>query len=86
MTYTCSICHEENHVNRVHCKACGTIPARYSPLAKPAKNVISDTELYAAWDTGYITVHVAFGCERQDIGHTAKRLLRTVPMDYYAEV
>lgn len=75
-TYTCSICHEVNHSARLHCKACGTIPKQYSPIAKPAK------------ETGdyFTAVLVAFGAERQDIGHTCKRLLRTVPMDYYAEV
>jgi hypothetical protein len=29
-TYTCVICHCVNHVARLHCQACGTVPERYS--------------------------------------------------------
>jgi hypothetical protein len=30
LTYTCSICHCVNHVARLHCQACGVVPAMYS--------------------------------------------------------
>jgi len=36
MTYECSICHDINHVSRLHCKTCGTVPAMYSIIGRPS--------------------------------------------------
>jgi len=79
-TYECSICWAVNHVSKLHCSYCGTIPAQYSILALPAR--YAEDEYYA----GYINVLVAFGAERQVSRRTIKRTARTVPFDYYAEL
>lgn len=78
-TYECKICWNVNHVSRLHCSTCGTIPAEYSWKRKP---VIERHNELDAIDT--LEVYVSFGCERQTSRRTIKRLLRTVPLDYYA--
>lgn len=77
-TFECEICNGVNHVSRLTCKHCGTIPKQYSILRKPSRQ-------YAGY-TGesYIAVYVAFGAERQASHRTIKRQIRTVPLDYYA--
>ena len=80
MTYDCKVCHSVNHARRLSCQACGTIPAVYSILRK--ESVIKETADY----TSFIEVTVAFGAERSDRFRTTKSYLRTVPLDYYAEV
>ena len=84
-TYECTICKEINHVSRLHCKSCGTIPACYSILNAPAKQT-DNLDMYSTWNSGYISVLVAWGAERQVSRRTIKRTARTVQMDYYAEV
>lgn len=74
MTYTCQICHNMNHVAKLHCSTCGAVPACYSVYNYPLK-----------LDTN-IQILVPFGCERQASRKTIKRTARTVPLDYYAEV
>lgn len=79
MTYTCDICHEVNHVARIHCQTCGTIPKRYSPIGVPARQWLGRD------DDAYVQVVVAFGVSRLDSIRQTKASMRTVPMDYYAE-
>lgn len=77
-TYECSICYGVNHASRLTCQHCGTIPACYSILRQPSRQ-------FAGFSgDSYITVHVAFGAERQSSHRTIKRAIRTVPLDYYA--
>ena len=80
MTYECSICYAVNHASRLHCSACGTIPAQYSILGKPA--VVHESDSLAL----FVEIYVAFGAERQVSRRTIKRTARTVNLDYYAEV
>ena len=87
--YECVICHGVNHSARLHCSTCGTIPKQYSVLNEPTKAVQRDTLDMLTDDVltvNYlITVHVAYGCERQEHYRTARHNFRTVPADYYAE-
>jgi hypothetical protein len=70
MTYECSICHDINHVSRLHCKTCGTIPAIYSIIGRPASSQLEGIEVVSA-----------VASERP-----ATRIhLRTVTLDYYGE-
>lgn len=78
MTYECAICLNVNHASRYQCSTCGTIPAQYSVLAKPAKRCEPDATF------ALITVVIAHGAERAEHGHTHKVYFRTVPADYYA--
>lgn len=82
MTYECSICHGVNHLKHFHCGYCGTIPARYSWKQEPLKMDDDGSDIGRAG----ITVLVALGAERATITRTVKRAIRTVPLDYYAEV
>lgn len=76
--YECDICLGVNHVARLHCQYCATIPAKYSMLgATTRERLDSDTRVF-------IRVLVAFGVMRQTSHRTIKRVLRTVPADYYA--
>lgn len=75
-TYECSICHEINSSNRLHCKSCGTIPAMYSFLRKEMSLNASQVAVYTV---------AAFGCDRAESHRTVRGRLRTVPADYYAE-
>ena len=79
-TYDCKICHGVNHVKRLQCSLCGTIRPEYSLTGKPARIVLRELE------SVYIDVVVAYGCVRQDEIRTTKHYMRTVPLDYYAEV
>ena len=80
-TYTCEICHSINHISRFHCQHCGTIPERYSVIGTPAR--FSNDELGIP---KLISTVAAVGCERLDSFRTTKANMRTVPLDYYAEV
>lgn len=77
--YTCVICKSLNSVHRHHCATCGTTPAEYSWSGKPIRE--SEEAL-----KGSIEVVVAYGCERVDTFRVSKAHMRTVPMDYYADV
>jgi len=70
-TYTCVICHCVNHVARLHCQACGVVPAMYSLINKPSSN----------W---FVPVVAAINCDRAEQHRNARVNLRTVPADYYA--
>jgi len=74
MTYECRICWNVNHVSKLHCSTCGTIPAQYSFAGVQ----VTDHGEY------YVEILNAFGCERQVTRRTIKRTARTVPLDYYA--
>lgn len=79
-TYECPICHAVNHVKKLHCSICGTIRAEYSILRKPS--VIQARDYLSV----YLEVANAIGCERLDRMRSIKHYLRTVPLDYYAEI
>jgi len=78
-TYTCTICLSLNHVARLHCFACGAIPANYSPNGKVTQVVRPEGCLVN------VQVFSAFGCERQEKTRSVKVGLQTVNADYYAE-
>lgn len=82
MTYECTICHAVNTASRLHCKACGTIPARYSWMGKPIK-LTSQTSQDWPHDAS-IEVVIAWGAMRADQCRTARVNLRRVADDYYA--
>lgn len=64
-----------------NCQACGTVPARYSGIGKPVRRfVIEQGDMINA----LLEVHPALNCDRTERHKTCKRLLRTVPADYYA--
>jgi len=71
-SYVCVICDSVNHSTRVHCRACGTIPAMYAMTGKPS----NDDE---------VEVVVARGAWRVTIAHASHIHFRTVPADYYSE-
>lgn len=73
MYYECSICQSLNHASRLHCRCCGTIPARYSVLRVPVNDSLTP-------------VVVAYGCRRASQHIPSRVFFRTVPTDYYAEV
>lgn len=80
-TYECEICYAVNHAKKTQCSPCGTIPSQYSLSKKPARlfdNVYGDVI------NGSISVVAAHGVDRTERHRYAKRMLRTVPMDYYA--
>lgn len=79
-TYTCVICSGINASAHHSCQHCGTIPAKYSILGKPARMI--EGEYY----TRFVEVTVAYGVERQNHTRTMRHSLRTVPADYYSEV
>lgn len=81
LSYKCDICLSVNHVSRFHCQHCGTIPERYSVLKTPARFMSDDLGI-----PKLIPVCVARGADRVENHHTSRSYLRTVPMDYYAEV
>jgi len=83
MTYECEICYGVNHVKKTQCSSCGTIPSQYSLNRKPAR--ILDNDL-GDMINGYISVVNAIGCDRTERHRTCKRILRTVPADYYADM
>ena len=73
--YDCVICHATNHVAKLQCSCCGTIPAQYTGLNHPA---------ILTQDGRYIQTHVAFGAERTESRRGRRLYFRTVPADYYA--
>ena len=88
MTYECVICHGINHVSRLHCQYCDTIPAHYSWNGKTIRERLDTIVSFNPIETisSYIHVVVSWGCERQVSRRTISRIARTVPLDYYAEV
>lgn len=82
-TYECEICLAVNHASKIHCSICGTIPAQYSPIGKPCSMSRADGTQRIS---GIIRVLVAWGAVRQTSTRTVKRVMRTVPLTYYAEV
>lgn len=74
--YECAICLAINHVKRLHCSKCGTIPARYSLLNRPARP-FGDINYF-------IPVDRAFGAQSIERWHFVRLNLRTVTADYYA--
>lgn len=80
-TYECSICYGVNHVSKIHCSTCGTIPAMYSLSHAPARLVATDL---GNMINGFISVVAAIGVDRTERHCYAKCYLRTVPADYYA--
>lgn len=79
-TYECSICLAINSAVRLQCKACGTIPAHYSAIHKPAKQFAGST------GEAYISVVLAKGYDRPEWHKTSRSTYRTVPADYYADI
>jgi len=76
-TYECVVCHGINSVKKLHCSTCGTIPAMYS--------IVQGVTTIEKQDSYYIEILSAFGVERQRSRRTIKRVMRTVPLDYYAD-
>jgi hypothetical protein len=77
--YECAICLSLNHAKHLHCSVCGTIPAMYSVLRRPAKLI--EHETYSQ----FIPVAVAVGAVHACRHHAARLGLKTVSLDYYAE-
>jgi len=82
-TYECSICYAVNHSSKVQCSACGTIPSHYSLTRQPARLLQTDL---GDMINGFISVVSAIGADRTERHRTCKRVLRTVPADYYASI
>ena len=78
-TYECPICLSINHVSKLQCSNCGTIPSRYSLLGGPARQV-NDYDF-----SRFIPVVPAYGCYRAAQHHAQRVTLKTVSLDYYAE-
>jgi len=83
MTYECEICYGVNHSSKMQCSACGTIPKQYSLLKTPARLLQTDL---GDMINGFISVVSAIGVDRTERHRTCKRVLRTVPADYYASI
>lgn len=85
--YECEVCHGLNHYKQFQCHYCNTVPRFYSWMAEPIRirpdTIMSFSPVETISST--ITVHVAFGCERQISRRTIRRIARTVKLDYYAE-
>jgi len=75
--YECAICQHINHSSRLHCSACGVIPACYSITGKAVDCTVESL--------GPIEVFSAAGCERADKMKLSHIKLRTVSLDYYSE-
>ena len=82
-TYECEVCYGVNASVKLQCSSCGTIPSQYSLTKRPAR--IMDNDL-GDMINGYISVVAAIGVDRTERHRTCKRVLRTVPADYYASV
>lgn len=81
MTYECAICLNINHVSRLHCRTCGTIPANYSPTgttASPARQIDRDDYQYV-W---FNQTLVARGADRTEHHRNVRVNLRTALADY----
>lgn len=81
-TYECEICYAINHVKKTQCSSCGTIPSQYSLTRKPVRLLAEDI---GDMINGFVSVVNAIGVDRTERHRTCKRVLRTVPMDYYAD-
>lgn len=77
--YECDICLSLNHATRHHCQHCGSIPAMYSLLLKPASVHVTDSL------TRFVHVVRAHGCAMASQRRAVKVYFRTVPATYYAE-
>jgi len=73
--YECTICLSLNHLTRLHCSICGTIPAMYSIIGKPSSSEYEG-----------VPVACARNCERASQRRAARMGLKTVSLDYYSEV
>lgn len=86
-SYECQICHGINHLAKMHCGTCGAYPAMYSMLTgqtaieKYYYNSVDGEDWTIAH---YLPINAVRGCERQRGRRTIKRVIRTVPLDYYA--
>ncbi len=70
--YTCTICHAHNHISRLHCHACGTVPVFFSFLGVETVDFRRP-------------ITAAIGCERQGESSYLRRInLRTVELTTYA--
>lgn len=72
-TYECAICRNVNSTIKHHCSTCGTVPVMYSATR-------------IACNEAGTEVVKAHGAELQTRYRAAKSMMRTVPLDYYAEV
>ena len=82
-TYECEICYAINHAKKFSCGSCGTVPSQYSFTGKPLRLLSTETGDMINSD---IPVVAAIGVDRTERHRTCKRVLRTVPADYYASV
>lgn len=73
-TYECPICYGINSVARMNCQYCGAVPKVYSIIGS-VMSFGKGIELVPAKE-----------CDRTERHRTCKRVLATVPADYYAEV
>ena len=73
--YECVICLSLNSTKRLHCRACGSIPAMYSPI--PEVTVIETEDCYRE----IVRLSGAQSIERW---HFTRLNLKTVSLDYYA--
>lgn len=80
-TYECAICLNINHVSKLHCSTCGTIPKQYSIIGAAAVQK-TEPEIGVSY---FDEVLLARGYDRAEWHHNAKVYFRTVPTDYYAE-
>jgi hypothetical protein len=83
MTYECEICYAINHAKKFQCSSCGTVPAHYSFTGKPLRLLSTEQGDMINSD---IPVVAAIGVDRTERHRTCKRVLRTVPADYYASL
>lgn len=89
--YTCLICHALNHASRLHCQACGTIPAMYSITGFSCKSEgperhsgPGEFHAYSSSGFAYVPSVSAIGVVRTGEERIQRVSLRTVPIDYYA--
>jgi len=78
-TYECEICQSINSAAKLQCSTCGTIPARYSVIGRPAKIVDSPLD-------SFIPVVNAYGCQRATMRRTIKRAPVSLSFARYAEI
>lgn len=78
--YECSICLSLNHNKRYYCQNCGTIPACYSPIRCAARQI----EHGGFWQ--FIPVVTAAGAVHASRSYSQRVYLKTMPLDYYAEI
>ena len=78
--YECAICQHINHSSRLHCSACGTVPAMYSPNGLTIRGEEHITSF--PWPKQTVAAH---GCERANKQMNVHVKLRTMPLEYYAD-